>query len=158
MSWWTSWRRSRGSGSPSGTISPPPRACGAAIVTTAGCGRCWAGSRRCRSRTGCAAPTNGSASVSCRRAGSGQPSWSPSSMSRSAKHALELAWHEAHPDEGQDERISTYKKLVIGRLRQRQWALLGDVAGKRVLDVGCGVGRETVALARRGAQVVAVDL
>jgi len=74
------------------------------------------------------------------------------------KHAVELKWHEAHPDEGEDERISTYKKLVIRRLRARQWAMLGEVAEKRVLDVGCGVGRETVELARRGARVVAVDL
>jgi len=87
----------------------------------------------------------------------------PTSLSRGsdatrAKHALELAWHESHPDVSEDERISRYKKLVLRRLRERQWAMLGDVTGKRVLDVGCGVGRETVALAARGARVVAVDL
>ena len=74
------------------------------------------------------------------------------------KHALELKWHEEHAHEGEDERISTYKKLVLRELRQRQWTLLGNLEGKRVLDVGCGVGRETVELARRGARVVAVDL
>jgi 2-polyprenyl-3-methyl-5-hydroxy-6-metoxy-1,4-benzoquinol methylase len=76
----------------------------------------------------------------------------------SGRHALELEWHEAHPEEGEEERISRYKKLVLRRLRERQWAMLGNLAGKRVLDVGCGVGRETVELARRGARVVAVDL
>jgi 2-polyprenyl-3-methyl-5-hydroxy-6-metoxy-1,4-benzoquinol methylase len=75
-----------------------------------------------------------------------------------AKHALELEWHEAHPEVSEDEQISRYKKLVLRRLRERQWAMLGDVTGKRVLDVGCGVGRETVELARRGARVVAIDL
>lgn len=34
----------------------------------------------------------------------------------------------------------------------------GDVRGKRVLDVGCGSGRYAVALARRGAEVVGVDV
>lgn len=35
--------------------------------------------------------------------------------------------------------------------------LLGDVAGKRVLDAGCGTGRHTVWLARQGARVIGVD-
>src|SRR2546423_1303681 len=36
--------------------------------------------------------------------------------------------------------------------------LLGDVDGKRVLDLGCGHGMASVVLARRGARVVACDL
>src|SRR5690348_3468363 len=36
--------------------------------------------------------------------------------------------------------------------------LLGPVAGLRVLDVACGHGRITRALARRGAQVTGVDI
>jgi 2-polyprenyl-3-methyl-5-hydroxy-6-metoxy-1,4-benzoquinol methylase len=75
-----------------------------------------------------------------------------------AKQALELEWHEKHADQGDDEQISRYKRLVLERMRERQWVLLGDLTDKRVLDVGCGVGRETVELARRGASVVAVDL
>jgi SAM-dependent methyltransferase len=35
--------------------------------------------------------------------------------------------------------------------------LVGDVAGKRVLDLGCGDGNAAVALARDGAVVIAVD-
>jgi ubiquinone/menaquinone biosynthesis C-methylase UbiE len=34
---------------------------------------------------------------------------------------------------------------------------VGDVDGKRVLDVGCGVGHAAVALAERGAKVIGVD-
>jgi SAM-dependent methyltransferase len=35
--------------------------------------------------------------------------------------------------------------------------ILGDVAGKRVLDLGCGDGRAAVAFALRGATTIAVD-
>lgn len=35
--------------------------------------------------------------------------------------------------------------------------LIGDVAGKRVVDLGCGMGHGAVALARQGAKVFAVD-
>jgi magnesium-protoporphyrin O-methyltransferase len=48
-----------------------------------------------------------------------------------------------------------------GRDRMRatilDW-LPGDLRGKRVLDAGCGTGALAVELARRGAEVVAVDL
>lgn len=35
--------------------------------------------------------------------------------------------------------------------------LLGDLSGMRVLDLGCGAGRSSVAMARQGARVVAID-
>ena len=35
--------------------------------------------------------------------------------------------------------------------------LLGDVKGKRVLDLGCGGGQNLIALARQGAQGIGVD-
>lgn len=41
--------------------------------------------------------------------------------------------------------------------REVDLRLLGDVAGKRVLDLGCGAGRNAVALANAGARVIAVD-
>jgi ubiquinone/menaquinone biosynthesis C-methylase UbiE len=36
--------------------------------------------------------------------------------------------------------------------------LLGDVRGKMILDFGCGAGKSSVLLARRGAKVVALDI
>ncbi len=35
--------------------------------------------------------------------------------------------------------------------------LLGDLTGRRILDLGCGCGNSSVAMARAGAKVVAVD-
>lgn len=35
--------------------------------------------------------------------------------------------------------------------------LLGDVSGKRILNLGCGAGAAAIALARQGAKVIAVD-
>ncbi len=35
--------------------------------------------------------------------------------------------------------------------------LLGDLSGMRVLDLGCGAGHSSVALAQQGARVVAID-
>lgn len=48
----------------------------------------------------------------------------------------------------------TYGPNIAGEPTLR---LLGDVAGKRVLDLGCGAGRNAIALARAGARVIAVD-
>lgn len=41
---------------------------------------------------------------------------------------------------------------------EAELALLGDVRGQRILDVGCGAGQTCVALARQGAQVSGLDL
>src|SRR2546430_12641774 len=38
------------------------------------------------------------------------------------------------------------------------YGLLGDVDGKRVLDLGCGSGENSFLLSRRGAEVIGVDL
>jgi 2-polyprenyl-3-methyl-5-hydroxy-6-metoxy-1,4-benzoquinol methylase len=37
------------------------------------------------------------------------------------------------------------------------WEVIGEVAGLRVLDVGCGTGRHAVPLAERGAQVIGLE-
>lgn len=41
--------------------------------------------------------------------------------------------------------------------REDSLKLLGNVEGKRVLDLGCGAGHNAIALARAGAKVIAVD-
>lgn len=47
---------------------------------------------------------------------------------------------------------------VVHRRYELALAWCGDVRGTRVLDVGCGSGRYAVELARRGAEVVGLDL
>lgn len=36
--------------------------------------------------------------------------------------------------------------------------LLGDISGKRAVDLGCGCGQNAIALARKGARVTGIDL
>lgn len=52
-----------------------------------------------------------------------------------------------------DDSVS-YGPAIAG---ERDLRLLGDVSGKRVLDLGCGAGRNAVALARSGARTIAID-
>jgi SAM-dependent methyltransferase len=44
-----------------------------------------------------------------------------------------------------------------GGPNERELRLIGDVAGRRVLDLGCGSGPAAIAFARQGAVVIAVD-
>jgi 2-polyprenyl-3-methyl-5-hydroxy-6-metoxy-1,4-benzoquinol methylase len=40
---------------------------------------------------------------------------------------------------------------------ERELRLLGEVKGKRVLDLGCGAGQASIALALQGAHAIALD-
>jgi SAM-dependent methyltransferase len=54
-----------------------------------------------------------------------------------------------------------FEAWVYGPLRRRLALTLdelGDLSGRRLLDVGCGPGRYAVAAAERGAEVVGVDI
>lgn len=46
----------------------------------------------------------------------------------------------------------------LGRSLQVSFAWLGNLQGQRVLELGCGPGDYTIMLARRGAQVTALDI
>ena len=48
-------------------------------------------------------------------------------------------------------------KIEVVEPTDDELRLCGDVAGKRVLDLGCGRGDSTLAFARRGAKVVGID-
>jgi SAM-dependent methyltransferase len=46
----------------------------------------------------------------------------------------------------------------LGRSLQVAFEWLGDLRGKRMLELGCGPGDYTIMMARRGAQVTAIDI
>lgn len=46
----------------------------------------------------------------------------------------------------------------LGRARRIAFEWLGDLRGKRVLELGCGPGDNTILMARRGANVIALDI
>ena len=47
---------------------------------------------------------------------------------------------------------------LLGPIGDVGIALLGDIKGKRILDIGCGAGATSLAMAAAGAQVVGVDI
>jgi malonyl-CoA O-methyltransferase len=47
--------------------------------------------------------------------------------------------------------------MVILSEEQRIWDLIGDMAGRAVLDVGCGTGRHAIRLAQGGASVTGCE-
>jgi len=69
------------------------------------------------------------------------------------------AWARLTTDDAKVSRIRATVRAGRDRMRQTllDW-LPDDLAGKRVLDAGCGTGASAVELARRGAEVVAVDV
>ena len=69
------------------------------------------------------------------------------------KQRLETQWADAVEDWiGQDQSVRT------GMLDSWMLGALGDIAGRRVIDIGCGEGRFCRLLASLGAEVTGVDL
>jgi len=65
-------------------------------------------------------------------------------------NAVAPEWDARYGEEGDTYRVHLLNPALL--------SILGDVRGKRVLDAGCGNGYMCRLLARRGAQVVGVDL
>jgi SAM-dependent methyltransferase len=78
-----------------------------------------------------------------------------------ARHISERAYFDARPHNiNFVPRFDLHRYSKPGTLQpiDRMFALAGDVAGKRVLDVGCGNGENAVMLAKLGADVVGIDI
>jgi magnesium-protoporphyrin O-methyltransferase len=69
------------------------------------------------------------------------------------------AWSRLTSDDAEVSRIRATVRAGRNRMRETLLSWLpDDLAGYRVLDAGCGTGASAVELARRGADVVAVDI
>ena len=75
------------------------------------------------------------------------------------KRAVKAGWDEMSERYQRHAVISTddvhYGPLIPG---EREFRLLGDVRGKRVLELACGGAQNSIALAKWGACVTAVDV
>jgi SAM-dependent methyltransferase len=81
----------------------------------------------------------------------------PKDLARFDVSSARAAWDRAADawEQGQASGRDYYRHEFFGPV---QVAMCGDVAGKRLLDVGCGTGYFSRDMARRGAQVVGVDV
>lgn len=83
--------------------------------------------------------------------------WERAEIARSeteAQHANDLELHMS------DKTIARYKEAAADTSYPLEYSyhLLGDVSDKSVLDFGCGSGENSVLLAHRGANVIAMDI
>jgi SAM-dependent methyltransferase len=83
--------------------------------------------------------------------------WERAEIERSAFEATHTPDAALKADPSQLARYLAPPPTTVYPL-EYSFSLLGDVAGKRVLDFGCGSGENCVVLARRGARVVGVDI
>ncbi|MBF0311447.1 MAG: methyltransferase domain-containing protein [Magnetococcales bacterium] len=81
---------------------------------------------------------------------------------RAARETLEReqSFHDAWADELDLKAVPVRETFTLSTSPEPQWLLsrMGDLRGKRVMDLGCGAGEGAVYFALQGASVVAVDL
>jgi len=83
--------------------------------------------------------------------------WERAEIARSDEEARHTPSHQLAADERQVARYMAPSRNSPFPL-EYAYALLGDVAGRTVLDLGCGSGENSLLLARRGATVIGVDI
>lgn len=83
--------------------------------------------------------------------------WEGVEVERSASEAQKISTDELIADEKNINRYISPPEETSYYL-EYSYFLLGDVKGKTVLDYGCGTGCNSLILAKRGANVVGVDI
>jgi SAM-dependent methyltransferase len=83
--------------------------------------------------------------------------WERAEIARSDQEALHTPSRQLAADEAQVARYMAPPLDSVFPL-EYAYALLGNVAGRTVLDLGCGSGENSLLLARRGAEVIGVDI
>ena len=78
--------------------------------------------------------------------------------SEDVKSAIRAGWDAMSPSYQADSRIALddvhYAPFAPG---ERFYRLMGDVSGKRILELACGGAQNSIAMSRWGAEVVALD-
>lgn len=79
---------------------------------------------------------------------------------RDGRLRREEAFHDDWADSVRIEDVMVREAFTAVTAPEHRWILerLGDLAGKQVLDLGCGLGEAAVFFALHGAQVTACDL
>ena len=83
--------------------------------------------------------------------------WERAEIARSEQDAAALAGADLHLSFKSRQRYCAPSADTAYPLEYTHY-VLGDIRGKRVLDLGCGCGKNAVCLVSRGAHVVAVDI
>jgi ubiquinone/menaquinone biosynthesis C-methylase UbiE len=83
--------------------------------------------------------------------------WERAEIARSDQEALHTPSGQLAADQAQIARYMAPSRDSVFPL-EYVYALLGNVAGRTVLDLGCGSGENSLLLARRGADVIGVDI
>jgi ubiquinone/menaquinone biosynthesis C-methylase UbiE len=83
--------------------------------------------------------------------------WERAEIDRSASEAMHTADADLVADEANIRRYLRPPSTTMYPL-EFSYALLGDGSGGTVLDFGCGSGENTFILARRGKQVIGLDI
>jgi len=77
----------------------------------------------------------------------------------SIKRAIRLGWDEMSESYQMETRISLedvhYSPLCPG---ERELGIIGDVRGKKTLELACGAAQNSIALAKWGADATAIDM
>ncbi|MEO8601012.1 MAG: class I SAM-dependent methyltransferase [bacterium] len=80
--------------------------------------------------------------------------------SPSERHAAERRFHDEWAGSIDPETVTPDQNFAPETAIENQYVLsrIGDIHGKRILDIGCGAGEAAVYFAQRGAHVTAIDL
>ncbi len=76
-------------------------------------------------------------------------------MKLADRHSIEQHFHD---QASTHERRDFYAWGALQAADDYAYAQLGDVRGKRILDLGCGDGQQAIRLAFEGAYVIAIDI
>jgi ubiquinone/menaquinone biosynthesis C-methylase UbiE len=78
----------------------------------------------------------------------------------SRRHEIEKKFHDRWARRIKDEDVNYLGSFLADTASENKYALLcfGNIKGKRILDLGCGIGDASLFLASRGALVTSVDI